>query len=428
MSHFIIKDIKAREIIDSRGNPTIEVDVLTKNNIIGRASVPSGASTGKHEAVELRDKGKRYFGLGVKKAVDNVNNIIKKQLIGKNVKKQEELDKLMIKLDGRKNKSKLGANAILAVSIAIAKTASLEQEIPLYQHLANLHKTKSLTMPVPFMNVINGGKHAGNALDIQEYHIAPIGAKTFSEALQIGSEIDHEIKEVIKKKYGPTAINVGDEGGFAPPITDAIEPLNLMVQAVSDLGYQKKVAFALDIAASNIFKDGFYYIEGRKVDGMELVDFYKDLVKTYPIISIEDPFDEDNGWQDWYTLNKEIGNKIQILGDDLLVTNINRIKKALDLQACNALLLKMNQIGTLTESLEAAKFIRKFDWGLMVSHRSGETEDTSIADLAVGISAGQIKSGAPVRGERTAKYNQLLRIEEETKARYAGKNFKNPLA
>lgn len=403
-----IKRVIGREVLDSRGNPTVEVEIHTAKHI-SRAIVPSGASTGIHEALELRDGGKRYFGKGVLKAIKNVN-IVGKKLVGKKID-QEAIDNFMIIQDGTQNKSKYGANAILGISLAAAKAQANENNEPLYKTFGKLAKNKKFVVPQPFFNVINGGAHAGNSLDFQEYMIAP-QAKTFKEKLRIGSEIYHELKKKITQKYGKTATNVGDEGGFAPQINKIEEPIELILDAAHELGYQKTVKIAVDVAASQFKVENKYVLEKKNHSAFELIDIYKEMIKSYPIISIEDPFAEDD-WENFYVLTREIGNKVQIVGDDLLVTNKERLKKAIELGSCNALLLKINQIGTITEAIEAGNLAMKNKFGVMVSHRSGETEDTSISDLSVGLGNGQIKSGAPCRGERTAKYNQLLRIEEE---------------
>jgi enolase len=411
--------IKSREILDSRGNPTVETEITTKRGI-SRASVPSGASTGVHEAVELRDGGKRYLGLGVSKAVKNVNTTIAKKLVGKSIT-QESADKLMIKLDGTANKSKLGANAILSVSMALCKAQALENHTPLYIHISNLFENKKLILPTPAFNIINGGQHAGNQLEIQEYMLLPVGAKSFKEAMQIGSEVYHKLKELLKKDYGKAATNVGDEGGLAPPMSCYEEPLDYIMDAVEELGYFKKVKLGIDAAATSFSRGGKYYLEGQELSTSELIETYTDLVKAYPIVSIEDPFVEDD-FDAFASLTKQM-KKIQIVGDDLLCTNPRRIQKGILMDSCNALLLKVNQIGTVTEALDAAKLAMNNRWNVMVSHRSGETDDSFIADLATGLGNKQIKSGAPCRGERLAKYNQLLRIEEELgkKAKYGGK-------
>ncbi|MBW2986877.1 phosphopyruvate hydratase [Candidatus Woesearchaeota archaeon] len=414
-----ILKIKSRQILDSRGNPTVETEIHTKSGI-SRASVPSGASTGVHEAVELRDGGKKFLGLGVSKAVKNVNTIIAKKIVGKQVS-QSSADKLMIKLDGTPNKAKLGANAILSVSMALCKAEALEKGMAQYVHVADLFENNKLVLPTPAFNIINGGQHAGNRLDIQEYLLLPVGAKTFQEALQIGSEVYHKLKELLEKDYGKKATNVGDEGGFAPPMTCYEEPFDYIMDAVEELGYSKKIKLGIDAAASSFCRGGKYYLEGQELSTGELIDAYAELVDAYPIASIEDPFVEDD-FEAFTNLTKKL-KKIQIVGDDLLCTNLRRIQKGILMDSCNALLLKVNQIGTVTEALEAAKLAMNNKWNVMVSHRSGETDDNFIADLAVGLGNGQIKSGAPCRGERLAKYNQLLRIEEQLgkKIKYGGK-------
>ena len=422
-----IKSIKAREILDSRGNPTVEVDLKTKQGLF-RAAVPSGASTGIHEALELRDGGKRYGGKGVLKAVRNVNNFISERVVGMNCKQQEWIDNEMRKLDGTGAKSRLGANAILAVSIAVCKAGAAANKLPLYKHIANISKNKKLIMPVPCFNVINGGKHAGNALAMQEFMLLPVGANSFKQAMQMGAETYHTLKSIIKKKYGEDA--VGDEGGFAPNIQDNKEGLNLLEKAIDKAGYKGKIKIGMDVAASEFYKKGKYNLnfKGKKPQfktGEELIELYKEFIKDYPIATIEDPFDQDD-WDSYAKLTKKVGNKVQIVGDDLLVTNPKRISIGIEKKAVNALLLKVNQIGTVTESIQACQLSKSVDWGVMVSHRSGETEDSFIADLVVGLRTGQIKSGAPCRSERLAKYNQLLRIEEEINVKYAGKNFRNP--
>ncbi|XP_047131059.1 alpha-enolase isoform X1 [Hydra vulgaris] len=432
-----ITKIHAREILDSRGNPTVEVDLTTSLGTF-RAAVPSGASTGIHEALELRDKDpKRYLGKGVTKAVENVNEIIAPYLISKNIDctNQKEVDQLMIELDGTPNKSKLGANAILGVSLAVCKAGAAQKGIPLYKHLADLAGNKDLILPVPAFNVINGGSHAGNKLAMQEFMILPTGVSTFKEALQAGAEVYHTLKAVINKKYGQDATNVGDEGGFAPNIQDNMEGLELLKVAIEKAGYTGKVEIGMDVAASEFYNDAKYDLDfksstkdpSKVLSGEELGELYKKFIAEYPIVSIEDVFDQDD-WESWSRLTGSVG--IQIVGDDLTVTNPLRIQMAVEKKACNALLLKVNQIGSVTESIEACKLAQKNGWGVMVSHRSGETEDTFIADLVVGLCAGQIKTGAPCRSERLAKYNQLLRIEEElgSSAVYAGKKFRHPLA
>ena len=418
---FEIKDVIAREVIDSRGNPTVEVEVITKGNGYGSAIVPSGASTGTHEALELRDKEQRFGGKGVLMAVENVNSIIRPEILGYDARMQREIDNIMIQLDGTPNKSKLGANAILAVSLAVAKAAAATAKIPLYKYLGGFN---SYIMPVPMMNVINGGKHAGNDLDLQEFMIMPVGATSIAEAVRMGSEIYHVLKNVIMEKYGKNAVNVGDEGGFAPPLKTSREALDLLTESVKKAGYEDEIVFALDAAASEFYKDGYYYVEGKKLTREELLDYYKALVDEYPIVSIEDPFHEED-FEGFAMITKELD--IQIVGDDLFVTNVERLRKGIEMKAANALLLKVNQIGTLSEAVDAAQLAFRNGYGVVVSHRSGETEDTTIADLAVALNSGQIKTGAPARGERTAKYNQLIRIEQELGlSKYAGRNFRCP--
>ncbi|ADG13273.1 enolase [Methanocaldococcus infernus ME] len=418
---FEIKDLIAREVIDSRGNPTVEVEVITKGKGYGRAIVPSGASTGTHEALELRDKEKRFGGKGVLLAVENINSIIKPEIVGYDSRMQREIDYIMIELDGTPNKSKLGANAILAVSLAVAKAAADTAKVPLYKYLGGAN---SYVMPVPMMNIINGGKHAGNDLDIQEFMIMPIGASTVREAIRIGSEVYHTLKNTIIEKYGKSAINVGDEGGFAPPLKKAEEALDLLMESIKRAGYEDEIVLALDCAASEFYRDGYYYIEGKKLSREELLNYYKELVERYPIVSIEDPFHEED-FEGFSMITKELD--IQIVGDDLFVTNVERLKEGIKKKAANALLLKVNQIGTLSEAIDAANLAFRNGYSVIVSHRSGETEDTTIADLAVALNTGQIKTGAPARGERVAKYNQLIRIEEELGlSKYAGRNFRNP--
>lgn len=406
-----IKTIKAREILDSRGNPTVEVDLITEQGLF-RASVPSGASKGKYEAMELRDGGKRYQGQGVEKAVRNVNKIIAPKLKGKDVIRQKEIDNLMIKLDGTENKSKLGANAILPVSIAVCRAGAAAKNLSLYSYIAQLAENSSpLTeLPSPAFNIINGGVHAGNELDFQEFMIVP-QAKIFKKSLEIASEIYQELKNIIKEKYLGSAINLGDEGGFAPPVRAPEEALNLILEAAQNLGYQKKFKIILDVAASQFFIDEKYKLKIGVFTKEELLNYYLDLIEKYPIIGIEDPFAEED-WQGFRRITKTFGKKIIILGDDLLATNPKRIKEAHQKKACSGLILKPNQIGTVTETIEAAKLVSQYGWKIMVSHRSGETCDDFISDLAVGIGADFIKAGAPARGERVAKYNRLLRIEE----------------
>ena len=405
-----IVKMKAREILDSRGNPTVEVDLFTKNGL-SRASVPSGASTGKHEALELRDGGKRYLGKGVLKAVSNVNNVIATELVGRDCTEQKEADELMTGLDATPDKSRLGANAILAVSMAVCKAGASESNVPLYEYISSLIDSKSLTLPIPQMNVINGGLHAGIENDFQEHLIIPCGAKSFSDALRICSETYHILKKKLREKFGNSAIHVGDEGGFVPPLKSVDERLEFIMEAIEELGYTAEFALGIDAAASEFYQDGKYRILKKEYSVEELSDFYDKLCKKFKVVSIEDGFSEDD-WDAWHVLESKLGKKIQLVGDDLLVTNVKRIKKAIEMDACNALLLKLNQIGTVTEALEAFKLARKTGWNVIVSHRSGSTEETFFADLVVGLDAGQFKYGAPARSERTCNYNELLRIEE----------------
>lgn len=418
-----ILGVKAREVLDSRGNPTVEAEVNTGGGI-SKAMVPSGASTGIHEALELRDKDKRFHGKGVSKAVRNVNEVISKKVIGLDCRDQRGIDELMISLDGTVNKSNLGANAILSVSMAVSRAAALEERVPLYQHLGGLFRGNEFILPVPSMNVINGGVHAGNKLDIQEYMILPTKAKDFREAVRISAEVYQNLKGIIRDMYGKNAINVGDEGGFAPPLTKMDEPLDLICKAVEKSGHEKEVNLGIDAAASEFYMNGRYILEGNKLTPGELTERYGNLMEDYPLISVEDVFAQDD-WNSWTSFTEKFGDNVQILGDDLLVTNVERIERAVKEKACNALLLKINQIGSISESVDAASLAVKNNWNVMVSHRSGETEDPYIADLVVALGTGQIKSGAPCRSERTAKYNQLMRIEEElgTGARYAGPDF-----
>ena len=411
--------VKARSILDSRGNPTVECDIKTEKGL-SRASVPSGASTGSHEAVELRDNAKAYLGKGVERAVKNVNTIIARALKGKDPTRQEEIDKLLIELDGTANKSKLGANAILSASLACARAGSAAKGVELFEHIQKISSTKKCTIPVPALNIINGGKHAGNKIDVQEYMIIPVKAKSFSHALQISSEIYHKLKETLKLRFGAYATNVGDEGGFAPPLNCIEEPLELITDTIIKLGYWKEVKLAMDVAATSFWKGNKYLVEGKETTADLLLERYEELAKTFPLVSIEDPFYEED-FEHFAQLHTK--TDLQIVGDDLLCTNLSRIKKAAEHHSCNALLLKMNQIGTLSEALAAASYAKSRHWNVMVSHRSGETEDNFIADLCVGTASGQIKAGAPCRGERLAKYNQLLRLEEKG-IKYAGKNLR----
>jgi len=409
-----IKKVIAREVLDSRGNPTIAVNVKTKDCCV-TSMVPSGASTGIHEALELRDNDKnRFSGKGVLKAVNNVNKIISKKIIGKDCRQQREIDNILIELDGTENKSGLGANSIIGVSMVVCKAGAICSNKSLYEYIQLLSNSKILLLPVPQLNVINGGMHAGIDNDIQEHMIMPVRFKKFADALRAGVEIYHIIKKLIKKKYGAHAILLGDEGGFVPPIHNINERLDLLMESIKESGYKGKIKLALDCAASEFYdeKTQKYQIINKKYDSYQLLDFYKNLIRKYPIISIEDGFSQDD-WQGWSYFNKQLGSKVQIVGDDLLVTNIRRIKNAINHNSCNALLLKVNQIGTVTESIDAANLCLKNKWNVVVSHRSGETEDTFIADLAVGLGTSQSKFGGPARSERTAKYNRLLRIEEK---------------
>ncbi|MDD1967004.1 phosphopyruvate hydratase [Pseudomonas putida] len=420
-----IVDIKGREVLDSRGNPTVEADVLLDNGIIGSACAPSGASTGSREALELRDGDKsRYMGKGVLKAVANINGPIRDLLLGKDPVDQKALDHAMIKLDGTENKASLGANAILAVSLAAAKAAAQDQDLPLYAHIANLNGTPGeYTMPVPMMNIINGGEHADNNIDIQEFMVQPVGAKSFSEGLRWGTEIFHHLKAVLKARGLNTA--VGDEGGFAPNLNSNAEALDAIAEAVKNAGYKlgTDVTLALDCAASEFYKNGKYVLsEEGEYDSAGFADYLADLVSKHPIISIEDGLDESD-WDGWKVLTDKIGDKIQLVGDDLFVTNTKILKEGIEKKIGNSILIKFNQIGTLTETLEAIQMAKAAGYTAVISHRSGETEDSTIADLAVGTSAGQIKTGSLSRSDRISKYNQLLRIEEQlgAKAVYRGR-------
>ncbi len=395
-------------ILDSRGNPTVEVEVMTDTGALGRAAVPSGASTGEHEAVELRDGGGSWMGKGVQKAIDHVNRTLAPHLVGESVFEQRYLDLKMLAVDGTDNKGKLGANAILGCSMAIARAAASELEQPLYRYLGGIHASR---LPVPFMNVLNGGAHADNNVDIQEFMIAPVGAGSFLEAMQWGTEIYHNLKKLLQSKG--LATGVGDEGGFAPNLASNEDALKLIAEAVTKAGYElgSQVALALDVAATEFYKDGLYHLDGGTKSATEMVAYYKDLAERYPLISIEDGLDE-NDWDGWAELTKALPN-IQLVGDDLFVTNPVRLKRGIDNGVANSILIKVNQIGTLTETMEAIEMAHKNGYTCMISHRSGETEDSLIADLAVATNAGQIKTGAPCRSERTAKYNQLLRIERD---------------
>ncbi len=407
-----ISDIHARQILDSRGNPTIEVDVITENGMLGRAAVPSGASTGMHEAVELRDGDKKvYGGKGVLKAVSNVNDVIAEQLTGYPVNDQVGIDKKLIELDGTDNKGKLGANALLAVSMAVAKAAALESELPLFRYLGGVNST---VLPIPFMNILNGGVHADNKIDYQEYMIVPVGAETFSEGLRWGVEVFHQLKNVLKKKGYST--NVGDEGGFAPDIQSNEEAIETVLQAVEASGYKvgEEIAVALDAASSEMFDKGnykFYKSSGKVISSDEMVAYWTEWINKYPIISIEDGMAEED-WEGWKKLTDAIGNRVQLVGDDLFVTNTKILQRGIDNGIANSILIKVNQIGTITETINAVQLAQTHGYTTIISHRSGETEDTTIADLAVALNCGQIKTGSASRTDRLAKYNQLIRIEE----------------
>ena len=408
----VILDIFAREILDSRGNPTVEVEVILESGVVGRAAVPSGASTGAHEAVELRDGDKeRYLGKGVLQAVKNVNEIIAEQLIGYSVFDQVEIDELMIEIDGTPNKAKLGANAILGVSMAVAKAAAEELGVPLYKYLGGFSARE---LPVPMMNILNGGEHADNNVDIQEFMVLPVGAPSFREALRMGAEVYHSLKSVLKARGLSTAI--GDEGGFAPNLASNEEALQVIMEAIEKAGYKpgKDIYLGMDVASTEFYQDGKYKMtgEGKEFSSAELVAFYENLVAKYPIITIEDGMAEDD-WEGWKLLTEKLGKKLQLVGDDLFVTNTERLAKGIDEGIANSILVKVNQIGTLTETFATMEMAKRAGYTCVVSHRSGETEDATIADIAVAVNAGQIKTGAPARTDRVAKYNQLLRIEDE---------------
>ena len=410
-----IKDIKARQIFDSRGNPTVEVDVITNDNIIGRAAVPSGASTGEHEAVELRDGGNDYMGKGVSMAVSNVNSTIKENLLGKSVFEQKELDSLMIDLDGTENKCILGANAILGVSLAISQAAAKSKNLPLYQYIGG---NSAITLPVPMMNIINGGSHSDAPIAFQEFMIVPVNAESFSHAMKIGTEIFHNLKSILSARGLSTS--VGDEGGFAPKLKGTEDALETIIKSISSAGFKpgEDVMIALDCASSEFFEDNHYDYRifegknGKVFDSVQQADYLSDLVSKYPIISIEDGMDE-NDWSGWIHLTNVLGNKVQLVGDDLFVTNTNILQKGIDQKAANSILIKVNQIGTLTETINAINLAKQHGFSTVISHRSGETEDNIIADLAVALNAGQIKTGSLSRSDRMSKYNQLLRIEEQ---------------
>lgn len=417
---FFIKKVHARQIMDSRGNPTIECDITLSGGAMGRAAVPSGASTGSFEALELRDGGKAYMGKGVLTAVKNVNEIIAPAIINMDASKQSELDEKMLALDGTSNKEKLGANAILAVSLAAAHAVAKQKNIPLYKYIAEVYGNPNPDLlPRPMMNIINGGAHADNGLDAQEFMIIPNGAENEVAAIRMGSEVFHNLKSILKK--GGNSTNVGDEGGFAPNFHSCKEALDTIISAIKAAGYEpgKEISIGLDVASSEFYKDGKYEFEGKSLSSDEMIEFYKNLINEYPIISIEDALSEED-WDGWKKLTDTIGTKCQLVGDDLFVTNPVRLKKGIESGVANAILIKVNQIGSLTETLQAIKMAQDAKYGVIISHRSGETEDTTIADLAVATNAGQIKTGSMSRTDRMAKYNQLIRIEEEldTKAKY----------
>ena len=418
-----IERVWARQILDSRGNPTVEVEVTLEDGTKGRAAVPSGASTGEHEAIELRDGDKKWMGKGVSKAVKNVNEVIAPKIKKLDATHQTEIDRLMIELDGTPNKQKLGANAILGVSLAVAKAAANSLGLPLYRYLGGV---EARIIPVPMMNVLNGGKHADNNVDLQEFMIMPIGASTFKEALRISTEVFHNLKMVLREKGYNTA--VGDEGGFAPNLSSNMEALEVIMKAIEKAGYKggQDVALALDPAASSFYENGRYNLKAEKEkekSSQEMIDFYEEIIDNFPVLSIEDGLAEDD-WEGWKMLTERLGKRIQLVGDDLFVTNTSRLKKGIDLGVANSILIKPNQIGTLTETIQAIELAKRYGYSAVISHRSGETEDTTIADLAVGMGTGQIKAGSCSRSERIAKYNQLLRIEEELgdMAVYAGRS------
>ncbi len=421
-----ILKIKAREILDSRGDPTVEVEIRTSKGVF-RSMTPSGASAGKHEALELRDNdNSRYLGKGTLKVIKNINDIIAPKIIGLNCRHQESIDSLMIDLDGTDNKEKLGANAILPISMAVTKAGASDKNLPLYSYISEMFGIISHKIPIPMCNIINGGKHAGQENSFQEHMIMPTGAKSFSEGIRHVSEIYHHLSKVLYKKFGSSGILVGDEGGFAPSdLSNVDDRFDFILKAIDSAGYNKMIKIALDPASSEFFYDGIYKIGNKSFSGGEMVDLYVDLCNKYPIVSIEDGLAEDD-WDSWIDITKKLGNKVQIVGDDLFVTNTKRIKKGIELNAANSVLIKLNQIGTVTETLNAIKMANDEGWTSIISHRSGETEDTFIADLVVGTSAGQIKTGAPSRSDRTSKYNQLLRIEEELgkEAEYPGIDFR----
>jgi enolase len=420
-----IANILARQVLDSRGNPTVESDVILRNGLMGRGTVPSGASTGIHEALELRDDNPNlYGGKSVLKAVSNITEKIRPLLLGKECTRQKEIDRSLLKLDATKNKSSLGANAILAVSMAVARSAANYEGLPLFEYLEKRRKYK---LPVPMMNVINGGKHAGNSLAIQEFLIEPVGAATFPEGLRMGVEVYHSLKGILKKKYGSTATNVGDEGGYAPPLESTASALDAIVSAIKVAGYdESRIKLGIDAASSSFYdeKTGEYAIDGKLLSSEELLDYYETLCSTYPILTIEDPFWEE-AFEDSAKITEKLGSKVRVIGDDLYVTNTERLRKGIDLKATNAILIKLNQIGSLTETLETIDMSRKANFTIVISHRSGETEDSFISHLATAVESQFIKTGAPARGERTAKYNELLRISEilGERALYSGQDF-----
>jgi enolase len=412
-----IADVRARQILDSRGNPTVEVDVLLESGAVGRAAVPSGASTGVHEAVELRDGGEAYGGKGVTKAVANANGELREAVLGREATEQEELDRALIELDGTPNKGRLGANAILGVSLAAAKAAAADAEQPLFRYLGGDDAT---TLPVPMLNVINGGAHAANSIDLQEFMVVPVGAESFADALRIGAEVYHALKKVLGDRG--LATGVGDEGGFAPDLESSEAAIEAILEAAERAGHRERIAIALDPATSEIFSDGRYRFEGRDLPSAELPTFWRGIVDAYPVVSIEDGCAEDD-WDAWAALTGELGDRLQLVGDDLFVTNPQRLQQGIERGVANSILVKVNQIGTLTETIEAVRLAHENGYSAVMSHRSGETEDATIADLAVALGTGQIKTGAPARSDRVAKYNQLLRIEEElgNRAIYPGR-------
>ncbi|MEM3927213.1 MAG: phosphopyruvate hydratase [Desulfurococcaceae archaeon] len=417
----IIKNVKARMILDSRGNPTVQVKVITEGYGVGIANAPSGASTGKNEAVELRDGGKDFLGKGVSKAVENVNKVIAPAIIGMNAANQREIDRKMIEIDGTPNKSRIGGNAIVATSLAVAKAAASTLGLPLYMYLGG--KAANI-LPVPMLNVINGGVHAGNKLDFQEFMIVPAGFKNFADALKASVEIYHVLKSIIKEKYGSIAINVGDEGGYAPPLERTIDALELLLEAIRKAGYQPgdQVALAIDAASSRLYREdkGVYLVDGEERSRDDMIAFYEKLIENYPIVSIEDPLHEED-FEGFHMMTRELGSRVLIVGDDLFTTNPSRLKLGIEKKAANAILVKVNQIGTLTETMDVVEIAHENDYRAIISHRSGETEDMAIADISVGLSTGLIKTGAPARSERTCKYNRLLEIFEELeKPRYLG--------